>query len=47
MCNYNITIDDHLVSQNTSTLSGGVSFHWWLQQQVIELLKTQMNGPGH
>jgi len=44
MCIYNIVIDDQLVSQATSTLPGGVSFHLWLQQKVVELLKTQVNG---
>ena len=43
MCTYNIVIDDQLVSQARSTLPDGVSFHLWLQQQVIELLKTQFN----
>ena len=43
MCTYSIAIDDQLVSQATSTLPGGVSFHLWLQQQVVELLKTQVD----
>ncbi len=43
MCTYNIAIDDQLVSQAASTLPVGVPFHLWLQQQVIELLQTQVN----
>lgn len=47
MCTYNISIDDQLVTQATSTLPGGVSFNLWLQQQVIELLKTQVSSQHH
>jgi hypothetical protein len=43
MCTYSIAIDDQLVSQARSSLPDGVSFHLWLQQQVIELLKMQAN----
>lgn len=45
MCTYSITIDEQLVSQVTSKLPTGVSFNLWLQQQVIELLKTQVSIP--
>ena len=45
MCTFNIAIEDQLVTQAQSTLPGGVSFHLWLQQQVIELLKAQVSNP--
>lgn len=45
MCTYSITIDEQLVSQATIKLPTGVSFNLWLQQQVIELLKTQVSIP--
>lgn len=45
MCTFNIAIEDQLVTQAKSTLPGGVSFHLWLQQKVVELLKAQVNNP--
>ena len=42
MCTYNISLDDQLVAQTANSLQEGISFHVWLQQQVEELLRAQV-----
>jgi hypothetical protein len=44
MCTYNITLDDKLVAQAESSLShSGIELQLWLQQQVEQLLRQQVN----
>ena len=44
MCTYNITLDDKLVAQAENSLShSGIELQLWLQQQVEQLLRQQVN----
>ena len=48
MCTYNLMLDDQLVAEAESTLTNtGIPFHLWLQQQVEELLREQVNHKRH
>jgi len=44
MCTYNIILDDKLVAQAESSLGqSGIELQLWLQQQVEQLLRQQVN----
>ena len=47
MCTYSFTLDDRLVAEAENTLSEGMQFQSWLQQQVEALLRKQVKRKLH